>query len=224
MDRDYIVEHDIISRYVAGSLPTEEEEAFELAFFNDEELAALVLVEQGLRGALAPHGTVRRRSASDDEASRGRSARRPHAARRRLLPVALVLAAVAVPITWLVGPWQGPLSQPPRVLTQVLSLDAARSPRPGSGPSLPWPTTRNAVVALHIDAAQVPAGARRAMLIPDGLEPQLLAEFDGREIDASNGLIIEVPAKRLAPGAYALQLQDTESRVVQTLPFRITPP
>ena len=49
MNKDYILENDVIGRYVAGALDDAEAEAFEVAYFNDGELAALVEAEQALQ-------------------------------------------------------------------------------------------------------------------------------------------------------------------------------
>ena len=49
MDKDHILENDVIGRYVAGELDDEEVEAFEFAYFHDDELAALVEAEQALQ-------------------------------------------------------------------------------------------------------------------------------------------------------------------------------
>lgn len=49
VNRDYILENNVIGRYVAGELSEREAEQFEFAFFQDEELAALVEAEQTLQ-------------------------------------------------------------------------------------------------------------------------------------------------------------------------------
>ncbi|MEO0424481.1 MAG: hypothetical protein AAF184_19240 [Pseudomonadota bacterium] len=226
MNRDYIIDNDIIGRYVAGTLSQEESEDFELAYFNDEELAAMVLTEQRLRSSLAPQRTTAlphwsaRTSGEGQQPESAEPRRRTQ--RRSLLTQVAAVVAVALPAAWFLGPWQGPEGRNPRVLTQVLSLQTPRGI--GSEPSLPASTTPQTFVALHIDAAQVPGMARAAVLVPDGLSAEPLVTFDEAQIDESHGLVIEVPASRLPPGAYVLELRDGEGNAVQTLPFRITFP
>ncbi|MEM9387764.1 MAG: hypothetical protein AAGA68_22105 [Pseudomonadota bacterium] len=210
MNRDYIIDNDIVGRYVAGTLSEGESEAFELAYFNDEELAAMVLTEQRLRFALAPH-------------KNGAVTAFPHwSSRRSLLTRVAAMAAVVLPTAWLLSTWQSYEGSSPRVFTQVLTLHSVRGV--GGGPSLPASTDSNAMVALHIDASQVPKTARSAVLIPDGLSAQPLASFEQQQIDQSNGLIIQVPAIQLPPGTYVLELRDSDGAPARSLPFRITLP
>ena len=49
MNINYIIEHNLVGRYVAGELSDKEAEQFELAYFNDNELASLVETEQALQ-------------------------------------------------------------------------------------------------------------------------------------------------------------------------------
>lgn len=217
MNRDYILENDIIGRYVAGELSEKEAEQFEFAFFQNEELAALVEAEQTLQREFQArsHG---------DSSSNGTGDRRMVRHNRWIAVAAAILVATVLPLFHFFGD----RTVEPFTLSAIapVGVDAMTHFESGERGSaglttiaIPDQPDDTIVLSFPID---VDEPLQLSLMYEGDIDP--IWTFDWQPINPSTErLFLRIAASELYPGNYVLSVQRVGDDVPLTaFQFRAT--
>lgn len=198
MDRQYIREHQVIERYLAGVLTADEEQAFEEAYLGDPEILDQLQTAERMRQGL------------EDLDGAGRLERlRPAARWRQWLSSPQYAAAASVLLAVSLGfstmlyrenrELRGEGGIPASPITRLIALEAVR----GAGPAneIPAPA-QDEMTSLLFDAGTVAYDTYRATLTRldngrteifgrTGLAPQL-----------GGSIVVTVAGRAFGPGEY----------------------
>jgi hypothetical protein len=204
MDETYIRQHDVIGRYLSNKLPFEEHEAFEQYYFEHPEILKELELERALRSAAQKVTWP------------------PYKKRFSLrqwlethLPVTTnpygtVLAAAAAVVLAVVLAVQQPMqsgAMGPSPIVGSVDLVRMRGSEP-ERPTLQIPA--EGVVALNVDVLGFdPASTSARLTGPGGTLDDLPLEAD------EYGLArVALPAERLPPGDYVLEISDASGQML----------
>jgi hypothetical protein len=203
MDRQYIRDHQVVERYLTGTLTADEEQAFEEAYLGDSELLNKLQAAERLRDGLkqadaAGRLALARRRApwSDWLASPGYAA-----AASVLLAVSLGFSTVLYRENRDLR--EGGLSSG-SVATRFVALEATR----GAGAiTIPQPE-QDEWTALLVDSGTVAYDTYRGTLTRnDGSESQDIWSRGDLVPELGGTIVIGVPGRALRPGSYEARLE-----------------
>lgn len=226
MDRQYIRDHQVIERYLSGTLTADEEQAFEEAYLGDQELLDQVQAAERLRD-----GVKELDRAGDLERLRAPARWRQWLASPQYAAAASVLLAVSLGFSAMLYHENVDLratgSSQTTERTRLVRLEVVR----GGGDARPIvaPETDERIV-LELDAGAVAYDTYRGTVARrdgDRLET-IWARADLMAEDET--VLIGVPGRDLQPGDYEARLEgrmrdwpaDRFDEITR-LPFRIVP-
>ena len=196
MDKQYILDNNVIGRYVAGELSEPESEKFEFAFFNDEELAALVETEQTLQHEFQNKG----------ESAAAATTKSSTWARWAL--VATIAGAFAVlPIFYFMTQGTGPYrltASPPGASTPLFELSSERGSAASTAIAIPANSDQRIVFSVPaIDADSAPL----ALTLSHESGAVFWTETWIRGTPDGNPLFLAIASSVLIPGSYELVIE-----------------
>ena len=196
MDRQYIHDHQVIERYLAGTLTADEEQAFEEAYLEDpvllDELQAAERLREGLKDVAAGGGLERSR------VPKGWLASPQYAAAASVL-----LAVTVVFSTVMYRENQALREQTLLVDSTVTRFETLETLRGGNEKEIPAPDPAE-LVLLFVDAGPTRYDSYRGELVRlDGASTQTIWSAGGLEPTSYGAIGIGVvPGRRLTPGSY----------------------
>lgn len=213
MNRDYILETNVIGRYVSGELTELEAEQFELAYFQDEELAALVETEQALQREFghADHSAV------PTDTTRSGGAR---VGFRWGWAAAIAGVVALIPLSYFVtqstdpAPFYLSESRPMDVSRVVYNLERMRGTTPALSVPIPDDPDGNIVLAIPIHANEY-SELRLSLRYEDEGEPVWLGTWHKTDF-APEYLYLTVSATALYQGDYVLKVEQSMSGTIIT--------
>jgi len=203
MDRQYIRDHQVVERYLTGTLTADEEQAFEEAYLGDSELLDQLQAAERLREGLK----------QADAAGRLKPARRGAAwnqwlASPRYAAAASVLLAVSLGFSMVLyrenlDLREGGLSST-SAATRFVALEATRG---SDVTTIPEPE-QDEWTALLLDSGIVAYDTYRGVLTRNtGSESQEIWSRADLVPELGGTIVIGVPGRALSPGSYEARLE-----------------
>lgn len=203
MDRQYIREHQVIERYLAGVLTGDEEQAFEEAYLGDPEILDQLQTAERLRAGLK------------DLNGAGRLERlRPAAPWRQWLKSPQYAAAASVLLAVSLGfstmlyrenrdlRGEGGLSASP--ITRIVALETVRG---GAASEIPAPA-QDELTSLLLDAGTVAYDTYRATLTRlDDERPEPIFSRDDLVPQLGSSIVVSVAGRSFPSGQYEARLE-----------------
>jgi hypothetical protein len=201
MDRQYIREHQVIERYLSGTLTADEEQGFEEAYLGDSELLDQLQAAERLRDGIKGLD-----SAGDLERSRPRW--RQTFASPRYAMAATVLLAVSLGFSSVLYNENqvlrdGGSSTP--LITRFVALESVRGAGDVTEISAP---AQDELTVLMLDAGAVAYGTYRAVITRrDGEQSEQIWSRAGLTPELNGTTIaVSVQGRMLRPGTYEATL------------------
>jgi hypothetical protein len=204
MDRQYIRDHQVIERYLSGTLTADEEQAFEEAYLGDQELLDQVQAAERLR-----EGIKELDRAGGLERLRTPARWRQWLASPRYAAAASVLLAVSVGFSTMLYRENVDLratgSSQASERTRLVRLEVVRSggdPREILAPELDERTV------LQLDAGAVAYDTYRGTVMRrDGDRSETIWSRADLVAESDETVLIGVPGRALPPGDYEARLE-----------------
>src|SRR5262245_1111143 len=224
MDRQYIREHQVIERYLAGTLTADEEQAFEEAYLGDSELLTEVEAAERLRDGI-------KRLDGAGKLERSRSRWQQTFASPRYAMAATVLLAVSLGFSSMLYNEnqilrEGGSSAP--LLTRFVSLEAQRSANVQTFAA----PAQDELTVLMLDAGVVAYDTYRAVITRGGGAQAEQIWSRAGLVPELNGTTIPVSVQRrmLQPGTYEAKVDGRMNdwpadrfEQVTVMPFVVVP-
>ena len=203
MDRQYIRDHQVIERYLAGVLTADEEQAFEEAYLGDAEILDQLQTAERLRAGI------------QDLSAAGRLDRlRPAAPWRQWLMSPQYAAAASVLLVVALG-FSAALYRENRDLrtdgaaagSSITRLIALETVRGGNAIEIPAPE-QDELTSLLLDSGAVAYDRYRATLTRrDGQQSEQVFSRDDLMPQFGDFIVMSVSGRNLRPGAYEARLE-----------------
>jgi hypothetical protein len=200
MDEQYIREHDIVDRYLRNQLTEEEQDAFELYYFEHPRMLRELEVEKAMRDALR---------VAMGPGSPGPGPAGEHWSRRLLRVIAspawalTTTAATAALLVAFAAGWSR--APAPAIAPVVADLQLVRMRGAGDGVAPVITIADEGTVTLTVDVAGLDPGSLHGTLsVPDGATTAL--PLDDRAGDGE--ATVALPSALLGPGQYTVELTD----------------
>jgi hypothetical protein len=224
MDRQYIRDHGVIERYLAGALTADEERAFEEAYLGDAELLEQIETVERLRDGVKGLDATGDLDRSRPRWQRAFASPRYGMAASVLLAVSLGFSTVLYNENQLLreGASQSPL------ITRFVALESVR----GANVTEIATPEQDELIMLMLDAGVVAYDTYRAVITRrDGEQSEqiwsradLQSELNGTTIP------VNLPSRMLRPGAYEARLDGRMNdwpggrfEQIAVLDFRVVP-
>jgi hypothetical protein len=198
MDRQYIHDHQVIERYLNGTLAADEEQAFEEAYLEDAELLDELKAAERLREGLKGLDAGGRLGPAGAPAAWRRTFTSPQyaAAASVLLAVTVVLSGTLYRENRALREETFAVGSAVTRLVPLVALRGANEIEVSAPAAAEW-------TVLLVDAGPTPYDSYRATLVRrEGAPAQTIWSAGGLEPTPDGAIGIGVPGRMLTPGSY----------------------